>query len=580
VWLAVVLIGSSGVCLYTASQIGATFDEPFYIRAGLTAWRTGSNKLLMRAGTMPLPVDVQTLPVYLWERWRGQQFSLPEELPIVLPVARAANLVFWWLLLFEVWRLAGCWGGRWGSRLAVLFVATEPNLLAHAMLATTDIAATACLLLFWDLLAYNHRPNWWWRVLLPGLGWGLALTAKASALVFGLYGMAVFGLWQLLRTWQPSASWHLTALSARQGQKQLIQLWRQSAGLRRDSGAIIIIGLIAAFGYTGCDWGPEPTFIRWAEQLPEGPLRHVMLPLSQNLTIFTNAGEALLYQIKHNIRGHDTYICGQWYHRAVPWYFPLALTMKMPLSVAALFLLALTTGARRLLFSPWTILALLIIALSPTYRVQIGIRFLFPAMVLLITLAAATLGCLWNPSMASSPNQPKYSRHVRGGVALVLAAIVSVHCGDVYRHWPHWLAYFNAAWGGPAAPNHLLHESNYDWGQGLPELRRWCQQQGIQQVAVWYYGTDPAVDHPPFCRAGLSHLPHGGDPQRILALCGQAQWLAVSIGCLRCNPDITPAHRHALNWFKQQTPYYQTRFFLIYSLQCHTAFASGSLPNS
>ena len=54
-WLLVFGLASSVWCLTAATRIGVTFDEPLYVKAGLVNWRTGSNKLLMRAGTMPLP---------------------------------------------------------------------------------------------------------------------------------------------------------------------------------------------------------------------------------------------------------------------------------------------------------------------------------------------------------------------------------------------------------------------------------------------------------------------------------------------------------------------------------------------
>src|SRR4051794_32989631 len=88
VWLLAFGLASSVWCVTAAAQLGATFDEPLYVKAGLTNWRTGSNKLLMRAGTMPLPIDLQTLSVYLWEQYRGEPFDPLLDLHTVLPVCR------------------------------------------------------------------------------------------------------------------------------------------------------------------------------------------------------------------------------------------------------------------------------------------------------------------------------------------------------------------------------------------------------------------------------------------------------------------------------------------------------------
>src|SRR5262245_48598603 len=66
-------------CLTAARQLSATYDEPVYLSHGLERWRTGSTAGLMRLGTMPLPVDVQTLPLYLAERYKGEPFDVARD---------------------------------------------------------------------------------------------------------------------------------------------------------------------------------------------------------------------------------------------------------------------------------------------------------------------------------------------------------------------------------------------------------------------------------------------------------------------------------------------------------------------
>src|SRR5512145_1720359 len=88
-WLVACGVVSSVWCLTAATQLGATFDEPTYIERGLERWRTGDCKGLMRLGTMPLPIDVATLPLYLAERWRGSPFDPAFELEEMLLRARA-----------------------------------------------------------------------------------------------------------------------------------------------------------------------------------------------------------------------------------------------------------------------------------------------------------------------------------------------------------------------------------------------------------------------------------------------------------------------------------------------------------
>src|SRR4051794_38730448 len=94
VWLLLCVALSSAACVASARDLGVTFDEPIYLEKGLERWRTGTLSPLIRLGTMPLPVDVQTMPVYAWEQLRGKPFDPKADLPTILPVARAMNLVF------------------------------------------------------------------------------------------------------------------------------------------------------------------------------------------------------------------------------------------------------------------------------------------------------------------------------------------------------------------------------------------------------------------------------------------------------------------------------------------------------
>src|SRR5262245_26975492 len=128
-WLLVFGGLSSAWCLAAARELGATFDEPVYAAEGLRHWRTGSTGGMMKLGTMPLPVDVQYLPVHLWERWRGRPFDPVADLHEFLAVARSANLVFWWLLLGYALLAGRSLAGPWAGRLAVALLACEPCLL-------------------------------------------------------------------------------------------------------------------------------------------------------------------------------------------------------------------------------------------------------------------------------------------------------------------------------------------------------------------------------------------------------------------------------------------------------------------
>ena len=52
------------------------------------------------------------------------------------------------------------------------------------------------------------------------------------------------------------------------------------------------------------------------------------------------------------------------------------------------------------------------------------------------------------------------------------------------RVHPNYLAYFNEAAGGPAQGWRWLVDSNVDWGQELPGLKRYMDTNGIARVTL------------------------------------------------------------------------------------------------
>lgn len=547
-WLLAFGVASSAWCLTAASRLGATFDEPFYLNAGLTSWRTGSNKLLMTAGTMPLPVDVQTLPIHVWERIRGEEFHAYKDIGTILPAARAANLAFWWVLLAYAMRLGRTWGGTWGGRLAVALIALEPNLLGHAALATTDIALVAAMLALVYHFHHGQGMGWGRRVILPGLFYGVAILAKASGMIFGMQAMLVLGLWQ---------AWEAGTLTAPPGSTirgRIVHFWHATFQLRKDLVWIGAIGFALTFAYTGSDWGTERTFVEWAEKLPSGPLRTMMLPLSQNLTIFPNAGEAILQQVKHNMRGHGAYLLGTWHEKSYWAYFPIALAVKAPAPVIALLLAVLMMRPRSLV-TPLLGIVLVLFAFSLNCRVQIGIRFMFTLMALLNIALAIAVARTWM--------EPGRGRIVpRWFTAILLAAMGGVSAWI----WPHGIGFTNQLFGGTEGGYRLLSDSNYDWGQGLPELRAWndAHNEG-GPLAVSYFGTDPAILYPPFRPLHLYHALETGSPEELRRKAG-TRYLAVSTSILHGHESRRTGHMTALHRLREATPVGRTQTFLIFDL--------------
>ena len=552
-WLLIVVGVSSAWCVTAANQLGATFDEPFYLAQGLEFWRTGSHARLLSKGTMPLAVDLTTFPLYLWERWGGFRFDLVGDFDRVLVVARVGTLVFWWLLLGYGWLVGRLLGGPWGGRLAIVLLAAEPSLLGHASLATTDIAVTACLMALVYHGAVGREAGWWRRVAIPAVWYAAAVLAKASGLVFGPLCLVVVEVERLAR-----AGAFRSGVVTRSPWERLRHAWRQLRPFRRDLVRIMGLGLVLVFVYCGSDWSAEPSFVAWAQSLPDGPTGQTMRWIAEHLRIFTNAGQGLVKQIQHNIRGHSVFLLGEARPRAFWYYFPVALSIKMTLTALLLPLAVAVIHPRAL--RNWAVLAALaLLVFSLTSRVQIGVRMVLPMVGLGLVGVAASV------ATACRELGPGWRRRLLASGA-VAGVVWTVFASALV--WPHGLCYANELWGGTENGYLHLSDSNYDWGQGLPELARWQRSRGGPPVDVWYFGTDPALKQLPVRELPLHVLPPIAGPEDLAARV-QGRYLAVGTTELY-GAYQSEERRRRLAFLRARPPVGRTTTFLIYDFPRET----------
>jgi hypothetical protein len=133
--------------------------------------------------------------------------------------------------------------------------------------------------------------------------------------------------------------------------------------------------------------------------------------------------------------------------------------------------------------------------LSPAFRVQIGVRFVLP-IVAFSLVGVAIAAARW---LADCPSQSVR----RLSFAFVILAVGWTIAQSLHT-WPDGLRYTNELFGGTERGYLTLSDSNYDWGQGLPELARWHEQHADAPLDVWYFGTDRRITGPPFLAVDVS----------------------------------------------------------------------------
>jgi hypothetical protein len=360
----------------------------------------------------------------------------------LLPAARFASLPFWWLLLWSAGRLATCYGGPLAGRVAMAFLAVEPVLLGHACLAATDIPFAASLLTLLASFRCRRDERTAFLRLGPPAVW-LAVTFLSKASALMFVPVCLLAV-EAERLW-------------RAGPRSPVRDVLRSVG---DLGAVALGG---------------------------GAL------------IFLTCGKAhwaVYFQLRHNATGHGlVFLLGEDRAGGFWQYFPVALSAKHTLSLLAFVLLAgsLRPGA---FLNGATCAGLGLLACTPLMKVQIGVRFVF-AIAILLTVGAAAAFSAWHA--AQSPGRR------RTGVAVV-AVLVAWSALASARVWPHGLSYTNEPYGGTANGDRVLSDSNFDWGQGLPELRAWAADHADAPLHLYYFGTDPAADAAPFVKREWAEL--------------------------------------------------------------------------
>ena len=446
------------VCLATVLVVSTypvfnqMWDEPAHIAAGMEWLSRG--RYTYEPQHPPLARVAAAIGPYLGgARTIGQTKIFDEGRALLgegahyrrmLTLARLGMLPFLWVML----GVCAVWGfraaGPAGGALAVVFAATNPNLLAHAGVAGTDLApaALAALALFaW--MRWREEPTTH-RALLFGASVGLAAAAKFSALVY-LAPALLLG---------EGARWLMPRDAPTRG--RLAVPWRHV--LAGCGAAALVLWALYRFDVghlePGGVWVPAPALFRGVRPF-----------------------------LQHANGGHPAFLFGEVSQRGWWYYYLVALAVKTPLPLLTLAIVGAVESVRAARTERWTAvvplagaIAVLVVALGS--HVDLGVRIVLTIYPFLAVLAARGTVAAWtrggNPLAVGS-------RRTAIAVLVVIALVIP------FRAWPDYVAYFNPVAG--ARPERILVDSNLDWGQDLYRLADTVRARRIDSVRVHYFGS-------------------------------------------------------------------------------------------
>lgn len=478
----------AALAAWSASVWSVTHDEYWHLPTGLFAWETG--RLDIEVLNPPLVRVWTALPLHLAGAKSGLEANHvgPNGIgdAFVLASGPSYHSYYFVARLFNIvlsvgggLLLAGWINLHWGRAAAVLgmaFWAIEPNLLAAASLVTSDTGVTVGFVLIGFLLdRFAHRPNFWQATAL-GIGLGLALLTKFTALL--LVPVALAGAGFLAFRSDAQASLFKRGLAALRA--VLVSVFAMLVLVNACYWWSGVGAPFASMGWTSKAFAP---LTRLPAIVPSPLPREYLQGVDQQRAIMESP--------------HPVYLDGEFFTQGHPAYYLKAWWYKTPHGLQALIAmsLGLTLLRRPAASSYWWLTGLaipsaILLTIASQSGMQIGYRYVLPAIPLSLIIAASS----W---------QLATSRPLK--IAVVVAGIAYAAS---LRSAPETLSYFNEWAGGPCEGRWLLIDSNIDWGQDLGRLQAWWKDAGQPPMKTAYFGT-VALD-----TMGLpKDIPPRGQPQ-------------------------------------------------------------------
>jgi hypothetical protein len=239
---------------------------------------------------------------------------------------------------------------------------------------------------------------------------------------------------------------------------------------------------------------PASTFFAgWDWILPEGAAWTGAVQFARDLRLLPEAYLQGFSYVMAAAQERGAFVAGLYSNTGWWWFFPYAFLIKSTLVelittiaivVLAIFQvrrIALTQSGEALhRFSPLIIFASVYIAASITSNLNIGHRHILPLYPILFILSGSL-------ARAHLPKRGAWAALILTGGALAESLTIR----------PHYLAFFNQLVGGPAEGWRHLVDSSLDWGQNVPRLAKWLNDNRApgERVYVSMFGSDDIYYH-------------------------------------------------------------------------------------
>jgi hypothetical protein len=366
--------------------------------------------------------------------------------------------------------------GYKGALFALLLFVFNPNILAHSSLITMDVGVSLTIFFsVYCLWKYLKKQNTF-STIIAGVALGLAQLSKFTALLLYPIYFLIF--------------MSLCITGIYQYKEERLKVFK--AILFKYSKDFIIIIIVSIFiinlGYLFSGSFTLLSEYHFSSRLLKSSSSLIgnwfPVPLPYNYLIgfdsqLTQAAGGNPFYAGYLMGEHS--LSGWWYYYIIAFLVknPVSLLIILCLAIIALFEIKIVKKDITTFLCIGLPTISYFIYFSFFTNIPIGIRYLLPVFPFLFLAS----GYLLNESVIKFKS-----------MQLVLAFLIISYITSSLITFPNYLSYFNMAAGGSKNGDRWLIDSNLDWGQSLPGLKKYMDKNHIREIKLGYFGrVDPTI---------------------------------------------------------------------------------------
>ena len=533
--LSLIIVSAFLLMLGPAKQDSAVMDELAHIPAGYSYVKFLDYKLnpehppLIKAlSALPLLFQNLNFPTNSdnWQNQTNAEWEIGKEFLYnsgndadkIIFLSRLVPMFLLLLLIGFTYFWANELMGKWWALLPSALIAFSPNFLAHGHYVATDISATLGILVasYYFLKAvYNpSRKN----LIISGIAFGFAQLLKFSAVLLVPFFILIVLILLLEKI--------IKEIKSPVVENKLKKIF---GFLYVDFGRLLLVFIVGGiliylvYGLFTLNYPIEKQYsdtLSIAQSLDNNFLSESVLAMSQNAVLrpLSKYFLGILMAIKRSSEGSISYFLGEVSNQGSPLYFPIIFLMKETLPTLIIIFTAFILGLWGILktaargrkniknkfFEYFTTnfseLSMLIFVAGywlygMNSNLNIGFRHIMPALPFIYILSAQAIKKLFYVAPPAIPDtlaqrfiNMAHKALNLGTKSIILAGLLIWLITGAIFAGPYYLSRFNEFFGGTFDGYKYATDSNFDWGQDLKRLKEFVNAEGVDKIAVDYFG--------------------------------------------------------------------------------------------